>query len=726
MNPEQRDDAPEGGRGTRAENGTGTPDWLWECLSIIARHHGRAINRDSAVAGLPLENGRLTPSLLPRAGRRAGLDVKAVASDPAAIDRALLPCIVLLKDNACCVLLSVAGERAEIIDPRRSSAPATVAMSELDADASGHCLLLRPEFRFDERTPEVGKVRRRHWFWSVIAENSKLYRDVLMAAFMINLFAVAMPLFVMNVYDRVVPNQATETLWMLALGVAIVFIGDLALRSLRAYFVDLASNRVDIKLSATIMQRVLGLRLSDRPAAAGSFAANLRAFETIRDFITSATITTIIDLPFGLIFLAVIAWIAPPLIVPIVFGALLILIYSWTVQDRLHELTESTYRAGAQRNATLIESLVGLESLKALGAEGVMQRKWEQAVAYLARIGLRLRVLAASTLHVAHWITQLSIVLVVIIGVYLAAENELTLGGIIAAMLLSSRAMAPVGQVAGLLTQYHHAKTALEALDAVMDKEVERPEGSSFVSRPQLHGEIQFKGVSFRYPGQDMDALRDLNFKIKAGEHVALLGRIGSGKSTIHKLILGLYEPDAGAVLMDGIDLRQLDPADLRRQVGYVPQDTTLFYGSLRDNLTIGYQGATDAEVLRAAEISGIKEFVDAHPRGFDMLVSERGESLSGGQRQGVAIARACISDPPVLLLDEPTGSMDNSGEASVKQALAKFGRDKTMVLVTHRTSLLELVDRIIVVDGGRIVADGPKDQVVEALRQGRVGKAGG
>ena len=538
------------------------------------------------------------------------------------------------------------------------------------------------------------------------------------------LFRSGLPLFSMNVYDRVVPNHALETLWMLAVGVAIVLVADLALRTMRGYFLDLASSRVDVRLSAYIMERVLGLRLENRPLSAGSFASNLRSFETVRDFITSATVTAFIDVPFALIFIVVIGWISWPLMLPIIVGMLLVLAYALTVHSKMHELSETTYRAGAMRNATLVESLVGLETIKALGAEIVMQRKWEQSANFLSRVGSQLRLLSASTINVAMWVQQLVNIVIIVLGVYLISDGNLTLGGLIACSMLSSRAMAPISQVAGLLTQYHNAATALKSLDSILQQPVERPADSNFVTRQHFTGNIEFKDVDFNYPDQDQIALRNVSLKIRAGEHVAILGRVGSGKTTLEKLILGLYRPTSGAVLVDGIDLRQLDPAELRRNIGYVPQDVTLFYGSLRDNLTIAAPTADDAAVLRAAQVGGITEFVNNHPKGFDMTVGERGESLSGGQRQAVAIARAAINAPPILLMDEPTGSMDHSSEEEIKQQLSTFATGKTMIVVTHRTSLLDLVERIIVIDGGKIVADGPKAQVVEALRQGRIGKA--
>ena len=578
--------------------------------------------------------------------------------------------------------------------------------------------------RFDARAPEVHALRDRHWFWGRIAENRALYRDVLLAALLVNLFAIAMPLFVMNVYDRVVPNNAVETLWVLALGVGIVLVGELVLRTLRGYFVDLAGSRADVRISAHIMERVLGMRMEERPPSAGSFAANLRAFESVRDFIGSATVVAFVDLPFALLFLVVIGWIAWPLVIPFVLGVAVLLLYAIGVQGRMHALAETTYRAGAQRNATLVEGLVGLETLKAIGAEAPMQRKWEKSAALLSRVTAQLRLLAASASHASAFAQQVVGVAIIVLGVYLIGQGELSMGGLIACYMLSSRAMAPVGQVTGLLTQYHNASTALASLEQVMSREVERPDGKAFISRGSLAGDIEFRDVGFTYPGQQVEALKNVSLRIRAGERVGILGRVGSGKSTLEKLVLGLYRPSSGAVLIDGIDQRQLDPAELRRHIGYVAQDVTLFYGSLRDNITIAAPLADDADVLHAATLAGLAEFVNTHPQGFDMLVGERGDSLSGGQRQGVALARAMINDPPILLLDEPTAAMDHSSEEELKRRLAEFARGKTMIVVTHRTSLLDLVDRIVVVDGGRIVADGPKAKVVEALRQGRIGRA--
>ncbi|MDD5367410.1 MAG: type I secretion system permease/ATPase, partial [Gallionellaceae bacterium] len=508
------------------------------------------------------------------------------------------------------------------------------------------------------------------------------------------------------------------------LGLGVVMAADVTLRLMRGYLIDRAGSRVDVDLSARIMERVLGIRMESRPVSAGAFAANLRSFETVRDFIASATVTTLIDLPFAFLFVIAIAWVDWVMILPILAGMVLVIGYSLLVQSRMHELAETTYRAGAMRNANLVESLVGLETIKAIGAESVMQRKWEQSATFLARTTTQLRLLAATTINGAMGVSQLVYLSVIVLGVYRIGAAELTMGGLIACSILSSRTMAPFGQVAGLLTQYHNAATALKSLDQIMANEIERPADANFVSRSHFEGAIDFNDVSFAYPNEESDALRHVSLQIKPGEHVALIGRVGSGKTTLQKLILGLYRTTSGSIRIDGVDIRQLDPAELRRNVGYVPQDATLFYGTLRENIVLATPDVDDTALLTAADLGGLLDMVNRHPRGFDMLVGERGESLSGGQRQGVAIARAVITAPPILLLDEPTGSMDFSSEDEVKNKLRDYAVGKTMILVTHRTSLLDLVDRIIVIDHGKIMADGPKATVIEALKHGRIERA--
>ena len=531
-------------------------------------------------------------------------------------------------------------------------------------------------------------------------------------------------MFSMNVYDRVVPNHAIETLWALAIGMLLVIGADLFMRLLRSHFVDEASARVDVVLSARLMEKVLGLRLEHRPESVGSFAQNLRGFEQVRDFIASSTVAALIDLPFGLIFVGVLVWISPWLALPVVVTFAIIVTLGYLLQHRLHELAETTYRASAQRNATLIESLSAIETIKSQGAESVIQSKWERANVFLASTSVKMRGLSSGAMYATSSLMQLVSVSMIVIGVYLITQGELTMGALIAANMLSARALAPAGQIVGLLMQYQGARTALESLDKIMAQPVERPDSETFIHRPQLRGDIEFRNVRFAYPGRTDAAIEGISFKITAGERVALIGRVGSGKSTIQRLIMGLYQPTEGAVLLDGIDLRQIDPADVRRNLGCVSQDVTLFYGSLRENITFGMPYADDGAVVAAAELAGLSDFINRHPRGFDMAVGERGESLSGGQRQGVGLARALLHNAPLLLLDEPTSAMDFSTEAQITARVTEFAADKTVVLVTHRTSMLAMATRVIVIDGGKVVADGPRDRIMEALSSGRIAKA--
>jgi ATP-binding cassette, subfamily C, bacterial LapB len=712
------------------------PDPLLDSLVELCRLHGQGASRASLSGGLPLVQGRLTLELAERAAARAGMvtRLQRVALD--AIEIAALPAILVLRDNQSCVLAGWADDgSARVLLPQTGQGEATLTRDELHARYSGVTLFVRPQFRFDGRTREVRKMRAGHWFWGALGAQRFVYRDVLAAALLVNLFALAFPIFSMNVYDRVVPNNAVETLWAMAIGIVLILCADLWLRNLRSRFVDEASARIDVELSARLMERVLGMKLANRPESVGSFASNLRGFEQVRDFIASSTVTALIDLPFAALFVAVMVWLSPWLALPVVATFAVIVILGWVLQHRLHQLSETTYRASAQRNATLIESLTGIETIKAQGAEGAVQAKWERANVFLSRVNIRMRALSASASTGTAWLTQLCSVLTILIGVYLIGERQLTMGALIAAGMLSGRALAPAGQVVALLMQYQGARTALESLDRLMAQPVERPSAADgaapFIQRREFKGEVELRNVRFAYPNRQNDAnsaaLDGVGMKIAAGEKVAFIGKVGSGKSTIQRLVMGLYQPndkDGGAVLLDGIDLRQLDPADVRRNIAHVAQDVVLFHGSLRENIAFGLPHVDDAAIVAAAEVAGLSEFVQRHPKGFDLPVGERGELLSGGQRQAVGIARAVLHNAPILLLDEPTSAMDFSTEAQITQRLGAFAKNKTVLLVTHRTSLLAMVDRVIVIDNGRVVADGPRERIMEALQSGRIAKA--
>ena len=706
---------------SRFERVQGGP--LAGCLLMLTRFHGRPVSQDTLLAGLPLEGGMLSPSTFGRAAERVGLTSRFARMPLKDLNPLLFPAILLLSDQKACVLMSVDKEncRARVLFPELDEGEVELALEDLEKRHSGFSIYARPIFRFDQRTPPLEPPKKGHWFWSVISENRPLYRDVLLASVLSNLFALAMPLFVMNVYNRVIPNRAVESLWVMAIGVLVIVSVDFVLHMARGYLVDLAAVRTNIRLSGEMMEKILGLRSEERPASVGSFASSVQGFESVRNFISSATVFAYVDLPFALFFIVVIALIAWPLALPLLVGSALVLLHAVMVQGQMRDLSETTNRANALKNATLVESLVAMETLKSQGAEGHVQGRWEKTVSFLELTNARLRLLSSSVINGTQW-AQLSVsVATMVIGVYLIMDNTLSMGSLIAAYMLSSRAMSPIGRVAALLMQYHSASRSLAALDDIMNKQAERPEGTSFLSRPGFDGAIEFRNVSFSYPEQEKPALSGVSFRVSPGEKVALVGRVGSGKTTVGKLLLGLYGPTEGTILVDGIDLRQVDPSELRRAIGSVPQDVMLFFGTLRENILLGNPPVTDEELLKAARTGGVDSFANTHPKGFDMQVGERGDRLSSGQRQAVAIARAVLKNPPILLLDEPTASMDHTSEERVRQNLESVSKGKTLLVVTHRTALLELVDRIIVLDTGRVVADGPRDSVLKALQQGSV-----
>ncbi|MDH3393321.1 MAG: ATP-binding cassette domain-containing protein, partial [Desulfobulbaceae bacterium] len=495
----------------------------------------------------------------------------------------------------------------------------------------------------------------------------------------------------------------------------------LLMRALRGYFIDEAGKKVNLEISASLFQKVLGLRMEVCPKSIGSFSKNLQQFESVRDFITSFSVTAIIDLPFLVLGLVAIWYLGDEVVFIHLAAIVLQVIYSFLVQPPLINAIERSFQAAAQKNAILVEGIAGIETIKILGAASQIQRAWEEAEGYIANWSARSRLISSSVSHVSGFIQNLTVVAVVIAGVYMISEGHLTQGGLIALVMLTRQAIAPMAQVVNLATRYHQAKLSLSTLNAIMDFPEERPAEKTFLHRTGLSGNINLENVNFAYPNQSTNALQNINLQIAAGEKVGVVGPIGSGKTSLGKLLMGLYQPNSGMICVDGTDIRQIDPAELRSFIGYVAQDVTLFRGSIRDNITLGVHDVDDNAVLRAANFAGVSDFVRKHAMGFDMEVGELGRGLSGGQRKCVAIARATLLDPPILVLDEPTGSMDNVSEVRLKNGFTKILDGKTLVLITHRASLLSLVDRLIVIDNGAIVADGPRASVLEALKHGLI-----
>ena len=697
-------------------------DPLTNCLVLLTRLLHRPFSAQTLTAGLPLESSRLTPGLFVRAAARAGLSARIVKRPLEKIADITLPAVLLLKGGASTILLHhLKDGRVQLLNPEAGSGDTEVPLEQIQEQYTGFAIFVKPAFRFDSRSDMSFIPRPVNWFWDTVKMAWPIYSQVLIASFLVNIFALAIPLFMMNVYDRVVPNHTFETLWVLAIGVMTVYVFDFVMRGLRGYFIDIAGKKIDIILSANIFEKIQAIRMEARPTSVGAIASSVQEFESFREFITSATIATLVDLPFLVLFTLVIWWLGGAAVIPVLVAVPLILLTSFLLQRPLGKLINETIRTSSQRQATLIETLTGLETVKAIGAEGHMQQRWEHLIGHLGKLSLNSRLLSSTIVNAATFFQQLTTVCVIIVGVYLIADKQMTMGALVACSLLTGRALAPLSQVASLLTRFHHARAALDSINRMMALPVEREAGKSFLHRPEFNGEVEFKNVTFNYPGQQANALENISFHISPGERVGVIGRIGSGKTTLEKLILGLYQPSEGSIWVDGVDIRQIDPAELRKNIGYVTDEPTLFFGTIKDNIVLGAPYVDDIAVLRAADISCASEFINRHPQGFDMPIGERGLGLSSGQKQTVAIARALLLDPPMLLLDDPSNSLDNRSEDNLKNKLMQHTQGKTMILITHRASMLTLVDRLLVVDGGHIVADGPKEQVLEALAGGKL-----
>ncbi|MDB6446980.1 MULTISPECIES: type I secretion system permease/ATPase [Pseudomonas] len=699
-------------------------DPLLDGLLILCKLHGAAVSRASLSAGLPMAHQRLSPDLLPRAAARAGLQARVLRRKLAEISPLNLPVMLILAGGRCAVLRRWREDGQALILPSEADGGEQwVSGEELALDYSGQALFARPRHELEDlRAPLVPRVEA--WFRDTLKLSRWLYSDAILASLLINLLGLMVPLFVMQTYDRVVPNQATSTLWVLAVGLLIGTGFELVLRVVRAHLLDAAGKKTDVILSATLFERITGMAMKARPVTIGGFAQSIHDFQGLREFLTAVTLTSLIDLPFALLMLVVIGLLGGWLVVIPVVAFPITIVFAMIIQARLSDTVQKSLALGAQRQALLIETLGGLETLKACSAESERQHQWESTHGALTRLDSHARNLSALATNGTLFLQQLAGMTTIVAGVYSIIAGNLSVGALVATYMLGSRVLAPLGQIAGLITRYQQARLTMRSTDALMALPQEREAGQRPLDRTQLQGALDVNGVTFHYNGQDTPALAHVSFSLKPGERVAIIGRSGSGKSTLARLVMGFYAPQEGQLLLDGLDLRQLDVADLRQQIGYVAHDLPLLAGSLRDNLTLGARYVSDARMLEVAELTGVTELARQHPQGFDRPVGERGQLLSGGQRQAVLLARALLLDPPILLLDEPTSAMDNSSEDVLRQKLHTHVQGKTVLLVTHRTSMLSLVDRLVVLDNGRIVADGPKDAVIDALRKGRVGSA--
>lgn len=693
------------------------PDLVLRCVQYVAAHYGRSLAPSVLTAGLPLQDGRLSLALIPKAAERISItaDITRIAiSDLLAVD---LPAILQMNDGNPIVLRS-----GNMTDGLVAYLPAydqeyRYDAATIEAGYSGVAVRFTPVYENLIEPAADSEKKPRAWFWDVVRQYRRSYASVLLAAVIVNMIALASPLFIMNVYDRVLPNKAMETLWVFAIGLGLALFFDFLLKVSRAQIIDRVGRKVDIQVACNLIEKILNTRLVDRPASAGVFASRIHEYEIIREFFSSSTLMLFVDLVFFVLFSVVIFWLAGWVVVIPLTALLIVLIIGMTIRGRLADVVRRAQTESALRHSILVESVAAMETIKSLRAEGHILKRWERFARAAAESSEAAKLLTSFSLNATNFVQQLVSVAVVVGGVYRFSAGDMSMGAIIATVMLSSRLVAPLSQVALMFSRLEYVRLAFAHFDEIMQKKDERPRGAGFVNRKVAHGSIAFRNVEFSYPGATQPIIRGLNLAIRPGERVGIIGKIGSGKTTLGRLLTGLYEPDRGEVLIDGIDVRQYHPYEVRKGVGLLGQDAELFIGTVRDNILMSAPTASDAAIIEAARLAGVNDFVATNPAGFDMKVGERGGQLSGGQRQCVALARLFLADHPVLFLDEPSSSMDLHTEKQFIERLNDALRpDQTVIIATHRRSMLKLVDRLLVIDSGMIVRDGSRDAVLQGL----------
>lgn len=693
----------------------------------FAARHGRPFSAAGVRARLARGDDGRDPETMARALAAVGLRTRLAHRRIARLDAAVLPCLVFGSDGVPAILVALSddGRQARVVSPAEGALEREMPLRALARRTTGAVLFVTVEDDLAERRLEEARpARAGHWFWRPMRENWRGWLQVFVAALGVNLLGLALPLFVMNVYDRVIPTLSYVTLWTLAAGVAIAVALDLLLRSVRAAVLERIGRRLDTGIAASLFAHAMRLRLADRPGGASGVVSHIRDFEAVREFFSSLSLVAMIDLLFIGVFIAVLWWIVGPLAlvplvaVPVVLGLALV------AQAAVGRNVERAQTLAGRRHAVLVETLMGMETVKSVGAEPVLQREWDRATAASARLGGRARFWANFATNGAQMALQAVSVALIVWGVYLIAAGQITIGALIAANILAGRALAPLATVAQTVFRAQYAFRAMAALSRFMELPQEAADvvGSALRVR---EGAVRLRDVRVRYPGAEVEALRGASLDVAPGETVALLGRVGSGKSTLGKVIAGIVPHDSGQVLIDGLGLAQYDPAELRAGIGYLPQAAELFTGSLRDNLVIGRPGAPEAEIARALRLSAMARFVAEAPEGLELFVGERGCRLSGGQRQGVALARLLLRRPKMLFLDEPTAAMDRDMEAEVARNLREVAAEGAgLILCTHRPSLAAVAGRMAVMDRGRVALDGPREQVLARLRANAAGRS--
>ena len=706
-------------------------DALAQALVLLTRHHGNERSVASLFEGQQM-SGLVGPDQALRALREAGYNAGLVQREIGDIHDLLLPVVLLLNNGDACLLLARRTQSAgpaicTVILPGQQDSELMASETELAAEYSGIALVATPQTRPATLSPsasaeEAAALRDpgSHWLWGTVKRFIPYYRAALLAAMLSNILMLVTGTVTSVIYDKVIPHQAFVTLWALAAAGGLAVLFDLAARQLRTYLIDLAGKKADLLVGTILFRQSLGVRMEHRPDSAGAYSHIIGQIELVREFFSSASLAAISDLPFVLIFIGMTFVIGGPLGWVMVFAAPAVLIAAWLIQGSLRRATSANMQQQADLHGLLVEAVEGIEDIKATGAQGRFLHRYEQSAAASAITQLRSRRLTSLTMNLSMVAQQVVTLVMLVWGVYLIEAKLITGGALMGGVMFAMRAIAPLTSVVMLTTRYQGAQAAMRALDRVMAQPTDREPGRSYIPVRELSGRIGLADASFSYPappGQEAPrVLKNVTLRFEPGERVAILGRIGSGKSTILRLVAGLYRPSEGLVDVDGVDLRQLDPGDFRASVAYVPQDSRLFNGTLRDNVLLGRASADASRLVAVAKLTGLARVAEGHPLGWDLPVGESGGLLSGGQRQLVALTRSLITQPKILLMDEPTSSMDAQSEVAFLRQLKEAANGCTLVVVTHRPAVLELVQRIIVIDAGKVVMDGPKAQVLAAL----------
>jgi len=697
----------------RAEPAAG--DELLDTVAGIAAMFERPFAEGRVKKGLALDEDGFVPlDQIDHALDAVGLRCHLVRRPLAGWNTQDAPAILLVDGERPLILTGLDGDVCSVRLPG-ASVDFRVNRAQLEAAYSGQGVIVRhdPSSEAAHERP-WDEAAKHHWFWSEVWKERGQYAYVMLASFLISLLAFAMPLFTMNVYDRIIPNKAASSLWVLALGAMFAIAVEYGLRLARTGLIDEVGRGIDARLSQRLLDKVLNLPLATQRGSTGALARRVTEYEQVRDFFASTTVVLVTDIFFLFVFVGLIAllggWLA---VIPIVSMAIM-LVMGWVLQRRMSLAVADAQVDASLLQTTLIESIGSLETVKACRAEGRMLGKWRRLSASNAYTQEEMRKLTATAVNLATLCQQGTSIALIIGGFYLFNAGIISMGAIIAIVMLASRSLAPVGQLAFLMTRGRQAFVTLNSLQLLMDQEDEREKGSRSITPTIRDGRLQLDHAGFRYPETEREALADISLTIEPGERIGLIGRVASGKSTLGRLLCGLYDPTAGSYRIDGLESRQYDPHDLRETLRFVGQDAELFSGTVRENLLVGANEANDAAIIEAVKRSGADAFIGRDATGFDFHIGERGSRLSGGQRSFLVLARALVTPAHLLFLDEPTGAMDSQTEQMfVDRLRTAIPAGQTLILATHRMAVLNLVDRLIVMDNGRIVADGPRDEIL-------------